>query len=45
MLRPTQVIFVLVSALTLEFATRSPSTPRGLLDAGAEPGTAANEAH
>ncbi len=38
MLRPTQVLFVLVSALTLEFSTSAPGAPVELaLDEGTEP--------
>lgn len=45
MLRPTQVVFVLVSALTLEFATRSPQK-QGLVSVcdPSEAGAAPNEA-
>ena len=45
MLRPTQVAFVLLSALTLEFATRSPGGPRqGALDPACEPEAAPHQA-
>ncbi len=45
MLHPSQVLFVLVSALTLEFGTRPPSVPgEVVLDPTPEPGTAPNEA-
>jgi hypothetical protein len=46
MLRPTQVAFVLLSALTLEFATRSPGSPRNdELDPVCEPEAAPHQAH
>ena len=45
MLRPTQVAFVLLSALTLEFATRSPGAPRhGALDPALDPDAAPHQA-
>jgi lysylphosphatidylglycerol synthetase-like protein (DUF2156 family) len=45
MLRPTQVAFVLLSALTLEFATRSAgSAAQGALDPACEPDAAAQQA-
>ncbi len=45
MLRPTQVAFVLLSALTLEFGTRAPSAPPlNTLDPACEPDAAPNEA-
>ena len=45
MLRPTQVAFVLLSALTLEFATRSPGAPRNAaLDPALEPEPAPHRA-
>lgn len=45
MLHPSQVLFVLLSALTLEFATRAPSTREVLeLEPGPETGAAPNEA-
>jgi lysylphosphatidylglycerol synthetase-like protein (DUF2156 family) len=45
MLRPTQVAFVLLSALTLEFATRSAgAAAKGALDPACEPDAAAQQA-
>jgi lysylphosphatidylglycerol synthetase-like protein (DUF2156 family) len=46
MLRPSQVAFVLLSALTLEFATRSPGGRRNsVLDPACEPEAAPHQAH
>ncbi len=46
MLRPAQVLFVLLSALTLEFATRAPSSPANAgYESACEPEAAPHQAH
>ena len=44
MLRPTQVVFVLISALTLEFSTSAPGTPVEIAPDAAEPEAAPHRA-